>query len=183
MDFLLFLLFIFVVYVAIRYHETTLPLIKKVFGDLQNDYHKFKDKSATYGASEHDMPYEKQEHFFNTSEFAFFHALNSSLDAHKYTVFPKVRLADFVKVTDKKSYWGAWNKIKSKHIDYLVWNLVESKVVMAIELDGNSHNGHSAEVSDEFKNNLYEKIGLPLVRIQVGSDFETEARIIAEQLG
>ena len=84
---------------------------------------------------------------------------------------------------DGKKNWGSWNKIKSKHVDYLVWDLVESRVVMAIELDGGSHNGSSAEKNDEFKNSLFEVVGLNLVRVKVGDSFEDEVKKISEQLG
>lgn len=179
MGFLFFLILLFVGYIIIRYRETTFPLIKKVFGDIQSDI----DKVRTKVASTNDLPYEPKEYFFSKSELEFFRILNSHLDAHRHTIFPKVRLADLVQIVGGK--WknvGAWNSVKSKHIDYLIWDLVDSKVVMAIELDGKSHNGQSAQKNDDFKNQLHEKIGLPLVRVQVGTDFETEARNIASRL-
>ena len=182
MGFLFFLIIVFVIYVVIRYKETTFPLLKKVFGDIQSDIDKL--KSENKGGSS-NMPYVQRGSFFNASELEFFRILNSSIDAHRFTIFPKVRLADVVEVDseESKKNFGAWNRIKSKHVDYLIWDLVESKVVMAVELDGGSHNSKSSKDKDEFKNNLFDTVGLQLTRVRVGTDFEAEARKIAEQLG
>lgn len=130
-----------------------------------------------------DMPYSVKEPFFSRSELEFFRILNSHLDAHRYTLFPKVRLADFVKVDGgNKSNYASWNRIKSKHVDYLIWDLDESKVVLAIELDGKSHNLSVISKSDSFKDSMYEAVGLELIRIRVGSSFEEETKMIVEKL-
>jgi hypothetical protein len=183
MEFLFFLLLLFIGYIIIRYRETTFPLIKKVFGDIQSDIEKVRTATAKKAEGTMEMPYEQKEYFFSIAELEFFRILNSHLDAHRHTVFPKVRLGDFVKVVDGTARrQGAWNRIKSKHIDYLVWDLVENKLVLAIELDGNSHNGHSAEKNDHFKNDMYEKVGLRLIRVKVGESFEEAIQKIVAEL-
>jgi hypothetical protein len=184
MGFLFLLLLLLVGYIVIRYRETTFPLIKRALIDFQADVEKFQTKRQAQSTGP-NLPYQQKEPFFNQSELVFFQILNGRIDAHRFTIFPKVRLADIVavaKVNGKKPF-GAWNKIKAKHIDYVIWDLVESKVVMVIELDGNSHNGNGAKKNDAFKDELFAKVGLSLVRVAVGSDFETEAQKIAEQLG
>jgi hypothetical protein len=129
------------------------------------------------------LPYRQKQYFFSRSELEFFKILNSELDAHKYTVFTKVRLADFVEVLPAARENRAWfNKIKSKHVDYLVWDLVNSKIALAIELDGKSHNGTAATQSDTFKNEMYEAIGLRLERVRVGSSFAEEATRLVSAL-
>ena len=127
------------------------------------------------------LPYRQKQYFFSSSELQFYQILNSHLDAHRYTVFTKVRLADFVEVLPKFRGERAWfNKIKSKHVDFLIWDLVESKIVLAIELDGKSHNGAATAKSDVFKDEMYETVGLRLERVRVGSNFEEEAvRLVA----
>jgi hypothetical protein len=133
--------------------------------------------------AEIDMPYIANEPFFNRSELEFFRILNSQLDAHRYTLFPKVRLADFVKVAGgNNSDVASWNRIKSKHVDYLVWDLTKSKIILAIELDGKSHNSAMATKKDKFKDEMYAGIGLHLERVRVGDDFAGEAKRIAETL-
>jgi very-short-patch-repair endonuclease len=88
-----------------------------------------------------------------------------------------VRLADFVEVLPALRGERTWfNKIKSKHVDFLIWDLVESKIVLAIELDGKSHNGATIKKSDSFKDEMYEAVGLQLERVKVGSSFEEESK-------
>jgi len=138
---------------------------------------------ATSGTHESKvvLPYRQKQYFFSSSEQQFFKILNSHLDAHRYTIFTKVRLADFVEVLPAARSERTWfNKIKSKHVDFLIWDLVDGKIVLAIELDGKSHNGSATTKSDIFKDEMYETVGLQLERVRVGSSFEDEAvRLVA----
>lgn len=129
---------------------------------------------------EEKLPYRAKKYFFSRSEQEFFRVLNESIDQSRYVVFPKVRLADFVEVTARgREYWKWWNKIKSKHIDFLVWDIKEQKIALAIELDGKSHKSEKMQRRDEFVEKMYEKIGIRLERVYVGSDFLTEVKNLA----
>lgn len=125
--------------------------------------------------SDQPWPYAVKKYFFTRSEQEFLRLLNQAIDRQRYTIFPKVRLADFVDVTvGGKEYQGWWNRIRSKHIDFLVWDVQNSRIALAIELDGGSHQSEKAQERDEFKNKLYERIGVPLERVRVRTDFATE---------
>jgi hypothetical protein len=182
MEFLIFLFLVLVGYIVIRYRETTFPLIKKALVDLRSDFEKIKTETVKKAAGE-GVPYQPKAYFFTKSELEFFRILNSQLDAHRYTIFPKVRMADIVEVekTAKKN-WVAWNSIKAKHVDYLIWDLVENRIAMALELDGKSHNTIKMQKSDELKDRIFAKTGLPFARVRVGSDFASEIAKIVVQL-
>lgn len=125
--------------------------------------------------SEIDLPYKSKQYLFSSSEHEFLRILNNSIDREKYLIFPKVRLADFIEVSTRgREYRGWWNKIKSKHIDFLIWNVQENKIALAIELDGRSHGSKKMQERDDFVNKLYEKVGIKLQRVRVGSDFISE---------
>lgn len=47
----------------------------------------------------------------------------------------------------------------------------KKNVVMAIEVDGKSHNSKNAQDNDQFKNRVFETIGIPLHRIVVGTNY------------
>ena len=122
------------------------------------------------------LPYQAKKFFFTKSEQQFFRILNESIDPQRFTIFTKVRLADFVEVKIRKEEsqkW--WNKIRSKHVDFLVWDIVNSSIALAVEVDGRSHESERMIISDAFKNELYETVGIPLYRVRVGSDFKVEA--------
>lgn len=125
--------------------------------------------------TEKPLPYRAKQYFFSRSEQEFLRILNESIDRQKYIIFPKVRLADFIEVTIKgKEYQGWWNKIKSKHVDFLVWDLQLNKIIAAIELDGKTHELEQVKKRDEFIEKLYKYINLPLFRVKVGSSFTNE---------
>lgn len=129
------------------------------------------------------LPYYAKQNFFSDSEQVFYDILNAKLDAQRYTIFPKVRLGDFIQVEYTKKYTGGWwQRIRSRHVDYIVWDLVHQKIVLAIELDGNSHNKTEAKEIDAFKNSVFENVGIPLYRVRVGSNFECEIGNILQNL-
>lgn len=128
-------------------------------------------------------PYRAKKYFFSRSEQEFLWALNESIDHQRYLIFPKVRLADFIEVTIRgKEYQGWWNKIRSKHIDFLIWDVQENKIALVVELDGHSHSSEKAQVRDEFKNRLYDRINIKLERVAVGSDFSQKSKEIVTLL-
>ena len=129
------------------------------------------------------LPYQKKRYFFSRSEREFLRILNESVDKERYLIFTKVRLADFIEVTIKgEGYLKWWNKIKSKHIDFLIWDIQENKITLAIELDGKSHESEKMKERDIFVNKLYETVGIRLERVAVGSDFSTEVKKVIELL-
>lgn len=138
---------------------------------------------ATDTVEEEYLPYRAKEYFFSRSEKEFFNILNSQLDAVRYTIFPKVRIGDFIEVDYNARYdrtW--WNKIRAKHIDFLIWDLVQSKIALAIELDGSSHNSEHMMDRDDFVNKLYKKAEIRLERVRVGTDFVQEISRIKQTL-
>ena len=56
------------------------------------------------------------------------------------------------------------------------------KIVIAIELDGNSHNSIKMQQRDKFVDGLYEKVGIKLERVVVGTSFKEESIRIIEML-
>ena len=129
------------------------------------------------------LPYQKKRYFFSRSEKEFLRILNESVDKERYLIFTKVRLADFIEVTTKgEGYLKWWNKIKSKHVDFLIWDIQENRIILAIELDGKSHKSEKTKERDMFVNKLYETVKIRLERVEVGSDFSTEVKKVVELL-
>lgn len=107
--------------------------------------------------------YRKKDYFFSYSELKFFESLKFILEKNfwnKYWIFPKVRLADIFET--KKQ--GNLNKIRAKHIDYLIVNLEKHcDPVLAIELNWKSHFSFSMKKSDNFKRETFKNAWLPLI--------------------
>ncbi len=114
--------------------------------------------------------YHVRETVMNSSEGTFFSMLVKELPENYY-VFPKMRIADIIETEGGYGYTYRRNKILPKHIDYLVCNS-KFKPVIAIELDGKSHNKHDRVVRDEFVDKLFEDCKIKLLRVNVGGDFK-----------
>ncbi len=129
--------------------------------------------------------YQKKDRVMNESEQALFINLQKAL-GDAYIVLSKVRIEDFVDV-DKKNissngHWGLRGKIKSRHVDFLVCNHATTKPLLAIELDGKSHNDPRRKNRDQFVDELYSAISLPIQHIQVGGNFLELAQAISNDL-
>lgn len=129
--------------------------------------------------TEQPLPYRAKRYFFTRSEQEFLRCLNENIDRGRYLIFPKVRLADFVEVTAYGVESRSWfNRIRAKHVDYLVWDIEKNSIAFAIELDGSSHNSEKVIERDAFVERLYSTIGLKLERVRTGTIFVDEIKRI-----
>ena len=117
------------------------------------------------------LPY-KKKNLFTKNEYKFYMQLSKIATEEKLKVFPKVRLEDFIETTieDPKAKLKYRGYIKSRHVDFLICN-EKLNILAAIELDDPSHYTKKAREIDNFKNNVFNTITIPLHRINSGSDY------------
>jgi very-short-patch-repair endonuclease len=120
------------------------------------------------GLSDASFPYRKKDYLLSKAEKSFYHVLQNCLN-DSYVIFPKVRLSDIFFVTCKEKYQSYFNKISSKHIDFLICNKQNLTPLAAIELDDSSH--ANKKEGDNFKDNLFLSAGLPLYRIKASYNY------------
>ncbi|QQR77154.1 MAG: DUF2726 domain-containing protein [Candidatus Moraniibacteriota bacterium] len=125
--------------------------------------------------------YRKKDRVMNESEQALFINLQKTL-GDRYIVLSKVRIEDFVEATHGIGGYGARGRIKSRHVDFLICDRATTKPLLAVELDGKSHQGEDRQKRDRFVDELYKTIGLPIRHIPVGSNFSECAQEINEAL-
>jgi hypothetical protein len=106
------------------------------------------------------------------AEYSFYQIL-CLIAGEKYCVYPKVRLADIVTVKGGKNYHTAFNRVKSKHIDFLICDK-SSKIVFAVELDDKAHLQQKVKKADTFKDDLFKAIGIRCIRYQAQSSYNVE---------
>jgi len=160
MDFLLKLaLFIFVIWVVIL-------LVRR-----------WRDRPAV--ERKEIPPYVLCPAIFNGSERVFFLELTKQLPTG-YHIFPKVRMIDYIKPVDEWSY-AIRNKIWNKHVDFLICNK-DFKPVLAVEINGKSHQRTDRVARDLFVRNVYAAVGLPIVFVEIGTNFQEAIRQILEIL-
>ena len=106
----------------------------------------------------------------NKNELFFYNQLTNFLQNKEVFIFSKVRLLDFL---DLQKYYNfeektiIKNKVKSKHIDFIITNK-NSEILYLIELDGFSHKNNKKTIeNDKFKNKLFNILKLKLIRFKV----------------
>lgn len=119
------------------------------------------------------LPYQANPkcYFFNIAEKNMYDILKL-IFKDDYVIFSKVKLIDLLKIkTTGKSYWRYKGKIQQKHLDFVICDKDRLTVQLAIELDGSMHERPWIKKKDEFKNEVMETIGIPLLRIKAKQSY------------
>lgn len=74
-----------------------------------------------------------KDNLFSPAEFSFYKVLEIALQDTEYKILAKIRLGDLFNVNATGKYlYRYWNKISSKHIDFLICNEKTHLVVIEI---------------------------------------------------
>jgi len=121
-----------------------------------------------------------KRYFFARSERAFYGLLLDALPAG-FEVFPNVRLNDIFLITARgPERQGVYNRLRDKHVDFLVVQLPDYRPVLGIELDGESHQQAEQQYRDAVKDVVFQSGGVRLLRFST-KDPQT-ARTLAQAL-
>ncbi|MCB1225312.1 MAG: DUF2726 domain-containing protein [Verrucomicrobiales bacterium] len=121
-------------------------------------------------------PYQAIPCLFTPAEQLFLGVLQQAVDP-EYQIFGKVRVADLMSVVpgmDRSERQKAFNRIQSKHIDFVICRAADSEIFLLIELDDRSHNQPQRVERDDFVNRAAEAAGLPLLRIPCRRSYSVE---------
>lgn len=113
------------------------------------------------------ISYNKLEHLFTPAERSFLRVLDQALDS-RYRVFGKVRVADVLSPPgglDRSTWQKAFNRIQSKHIDFVICSASDLRILALIELDDKSHQKSNRRERDNFLEQATRAANLPLIRI------------------
>lgn len=128
----------------------------------------------------------RKARFMSDAEIRFYKALSEAIGP-KYRVFAKPRLNDIVYAVDAdRSRWQSRaNKLRMKHVDFLLCDPTTLAPVCVIELDDSSHARPDRETRDGFVNNALKAAGVPIAHFPVrGTYSQSEiSQKIAEALG
>jgi len=118
----------------------------------------------------------RRKDFLSKAERAFFSVLQQALE-QEGLIFAKVRLADLLMPAAGQAGGGwqsAFNKIQSKHIDFVLCSLDEVVPRLAIELDDASHRQARRKERDQFLEAACQSAKLPLLRIPARHDYRVQ---------
>jgi hypothetical protein len=146
-----------------------------IFGDQSSGTSSDAQKTSKAAA----FPYARNDRFLSPAESSFLAALRAAA-AEEYEIFAKVRLLDLLSVKTGAGRQSAFNKVQSKHLDFLLCERGTFKPVLALELDDSSHQRPARKVRDAFVEEVLEVIGLPALRCPVTRAYDPHelARLI-----
>lgn len=125
-------------------------------------------------------PFDKVDSIVTNSEKPFLQVLLLIIPDDFY-ILTKVRLADIVKVRKgTKDYLRHFNKIKSKHIDFVICDSFNFEPLLAIELDDPSHLTEDAQDRDYVKDKVLQSSQMPILRVKTQKKYDKE--ILKEEI-
>jgi hypothetical protein len=124
---------------------------------------KFEQFEAAKENTAGDYPYAVNEQFLSPDEYSFYKLAVQVLH-EKYTICPKVSMAELLFVTNQDQ--AAFNRISRKRIDFVVCDSETMTPIYAIELDDKSHDSPQRQERDLFLDNAFKAARLPLIHIK-----------------
>lgn len=112
-----------------------------------------------------ELPYSLNKSVFTYHESILFEILDEFCRKNNLVLLSKIRIADFVQPITKNNYYHWFNKISAKHVDFLICQPKTYSPILAIELDDYTHNYKSRKERDDFVNQVYSSVGLPILHI------------------
>ncbi|MEW5905811.1 MAG: DUF2726 domain-containing protein [Elusimicrobiota bacterium] len=128
----------------------------------------------------------RKARFMSEAEVRFYKAISEALGP-KYRIFAKPRLNDIVYAVDAdRSRWQSRaNKLRMKHVDFLLCDPTTLAPACVIELDDSSHSRSDRAARDGFVNNALKAAGIPIAHFPVRASFSPNeiSQKISEALG
>lgn len=120
------------------------------------------------------LPYQRKDYLLSRAERAFFGVLQQAAGA-QYVIFAKVRLADLVFIPKgTESRQSHFNRIRSKHIDFVLCDPQAIRPLLAIELDDSSHSRPDRRGRDEFVDSALDVAGLPILHVPARASYSAD---------
>ncbi|MEK7576954.1 MAG: DUF2726 domain-containing protein [Patescibacteria group bacterium] len=129
-------------------------------GVFKNTFTKGEDKDQK-------LPYKKKDYLLSIAERKFYDVLSKVAEENNFLLFAKVRLEDLLwlpKGTENR--FGLRNRIKSRHIDFVLCDKQNIKPLLAIELDDSSHDTERGRVRDINIDHILKDAELPILHVR-----------------
>jgi len=100
----------------------------------------------------------------SNAELSFYHVIRSIIPETK-EITCKCRLEDIISIGNCQEKESFRNRIKSRHIDFVIFDPNSGNIEYAIELDDRSHKTERSHQTDQLKDLIFETVRIPLIRI------------------
>lgn len=104
----------------------------------------------------------------NSNEYKFYKLLSLFVD-QEHIVIPQVHLDDLVSSSnnlDNKSRLFSLRHVNQKSVDFVIAEKISMRALLAIELDGQSHQTTSSREQDKEKERILKEAGISLKRFE-----------------
>ncbi len=118
--------------------------------------------------------YASRQHLYTEAEMQFLEHLRTVVP-NTHIVMGKVRLADLVEPSTShkgKNYIRAFNRISSKHVDFVICDRVNYKIVAVIELDDSSHRKPSRSKRDLLVDKILDDSHIPIKHVKQARHYD-----------
>lgn len=144
---------------------TPIPIHEKPQHELIKATH------ATTKETAFNYLYQSRKYLCTKNELQFYRALKIALP--NYAIIPKVRLADILEPDNENNDWTSrqkhLNQIIRKHVDFLICDPHNLRILYAIELDDRTHQRRKER--DEFIENAFQSAQITLHRIPANRSY------------
>ncbi|MFT3951997.1 MAG: DUF2726 domain-containing protein [Oscillospiraceae bacterium] len=165
------LFLIYIIYTKKQQNKTNQPVEKE---------DSFQTNETTSTKQDYTLQYQRKNILTGNEWNFYIRTLKDYANKNNLCVLTKIRLADLVEtlptLPQKQSY-GAFQKIKAKHIDFALATPENLEIVLLIELNDNSHNKYSRQNRDKFVFDVLRNCGYNMI-YTYGVNFETQANDI-----
>lgn len=117
-----------------------------------------------------ELPYRQRDDFLSATEYSFYHVL-IAVAGNRATICPKVGLQDVFYVVRPNENTAYMNKIRQKHVDFLLCDPKTMRPFLAIELDDTSHAKPERAERDEFVDRAFKTAKLPLLHVLAQANY------------
>lgn len=118
------------------------------------------------------FPYKLTNTIFSKKETYFHNSLKPIAEKLSLNIMSKMRLADIVYIPKSTPNYIRWfNYIKAKHIDFILCDK-DYKIVLLIEVDDYTHDYDNRKKRDEFVDEIFRQLDLPILHIRTWKDQE-----------
>lgn len=122
---------------------------------------------------EYRPPFRRRASLLSQGERAFFDVLQRAV-AGNYLIFVKVRLEDVLVLprgaTRQRRGWQ--NRVRQKHLDFVLCDASRVAPVLVIEVDDASHRSAKTQKRDGDKDRILNAAGLPIFRIRAAVSYD-----------
>jgi len=129
----------------------------------------------------------KDRVFDHPTEYEFYKILRDDILGERFVAMVQIPLVSLVGVKRKHESGGQSHlaRIIQKRIDFLICRKEDLKPLLALELDGSTHENEKRKERDHFVDSVFEAIGLPVLHVSLQKAYNKAAIAlsIARKLG